>query len=238
MKLINASEEVNPLEIIIDWNLYPRHEANTRIDYTNLRRITDAMEAGIVLPPIVITQDNRLTDGIHRYTGWVRTFGENTPIRVERYKYENETEMVLDAARRNTKHGLPLSPKDRVFLTLKLRKMKAPLAAIAEALGMSRENLEVLIKRRTATTSSGEKIAIGRGAEALSDDKRSSKHLSKNEETFARSSNGILPIINARLLLNALRALHPKDCPQHEFNILVELGSEIDRWELERGKKS
>ena len=191
------------------------------------------MEAGITLPLIIVAQDNRLIDGFHRHKAHLLD-RKDQAMEIERWHYDDEVEMVVDAAKRNTAHGLPLTPKDRVHVTLKLRKMKAPLPVIAEALGMSKKNLDFLMQRRTATTQSGEKIAIARGAEALSDSKRSTKRLTKEQEHFARTANGVLPIINIHLLLNALRALNPCDCPDHEFDKLLELRMEIDRWENER----
>ena len=52
--------------------------------------------------------------------------------------------------------------------------------------------------------------------------KLAGKRLNKGQEHFARTSNGMQPIVNARLLLNALRANgHP--LTEKELDIYTEL---------------
>jgi len=59
-------KKVKAIELIFDWNLWPRYEAED-LDSTNLRRMKSAILAGITLPPIIVNKkDNRIVDGFHR----------------------------------------------------------------------------------------------------------------------------------------------------------------------------
>jgi ParB-like chromosome segregation protein Spo0J len=50
-------------ELMIDFNLYPRHA----IDSTHVNDLLNALKAGAKLPPVVINQqDKRVVDGFHR----------------------------------------------------------------------------------------------------------------------------------------------------------------------------
>ena len=220
------------LELIVDWALWPRYEAND-LDSTNVSRMKEALRAGIELPPIIVDAKSfRITDGVHRQKAYLSVYGEGAEAQVELREYKNEGAMFLDAARLNQTQGLPLSPKDKVHVLLVGRRMKLPLAKIADALGMRKEKAEELIAKRTATTSKGEKIPLAAGAMKLA-----GKHLNKEQEKFARTSNGMQPIVNARLLLNALRA-NSSSLTQKELDIYIELRDELtDRINLTLEKK-
>ena len=213
--------KMKALELIVDWALWPRYEAN-ELDSTNVSRMKEALRAGIELPPIVADAKSfRIIDGVHRQKAYLAVYGEGAEIEVILRKYKNDGEMYLDAARLNTIQGLPLSPKDKVHVILVGRRMKLPLAKIAEALGMRKEKANDLLEKRTATTSKGEKIPLAAGAIRLA-----GKHLNKNQEKFARTSNGMQPIVNARLLLNALKA-NSFPLTDKELDIYIELRDEL-----------
>ena len=220
------------LELIADWALWPRWEAND-LDSTNISRMKEALRAGMELPPIIADAKSfRIIDGFHRQKSYLSVYGEGVESQVELREYKNEGEMYLDATRMNTIQGLPLSPKDKVHVILVGRRMKLPLAKIAEALGMRKEKAQEFIAKRTATTSTGEKIPLSAGAMKLA-----GKHLNKEQEKFARTSNGMQPIVNARLLLNALRA-NSSPLTQKELDIYIELRDELtDRINLTLEKK-
>ncbi len=203
--------------MIIDWALWPKYEAN-ELDSTNLDQMKEALQAGKVLPPIIADKKSyRIIDGVHRQKAHLSVLGDDAMVPVEFRQYRNDAEMFLESARLNSQQGLKLSPKDRVHVILVGRRMKLPIAKIAEALGMRKEKAEDFIKKRTAMTRSGENIPLPAGAMKLA-----GKKLTKAQEKFARTSNGMVPIVNARLLLNAINA---SCCPltQKEFDILMEL---------------
>lgn len=218
---MSKTVEMKALELVVDWALWPRYEAND-LDSTNVSRMKEALRAGIELPPIVVDKKSyRIIDGLHRQKAHIAVSGEDTTVSVELREYRNDGEMFLDAARLNTRQGLPLSPKDKVHVILVGRRMKLPLAKIAEAIGMRKEIADDLIAKRTATTSKGEVIPLAAGAIKLA-----GKRLTRKQEKFARTSNGMQPIVNARLLLNALRA-DSTPLTQKELDIYVELNNEL-----------
>jgi len=214
---------VKVLELVKDWSLWPRYEAND-LDSTNVKRLKEAIDAGVVLPPIIAdAKSYRIIDGMHRAEAYRLLFGDAAEASVEFRDYKNEKEMFLEAARLNAEHGLPLTPKDRVHVALTAKRKKIPLAAIADALGMTKESLKFLENRRTATTNTGEKVPLSAGAMDLA-----GKKLTKKQEHYARTANGMLPIVNARLLLNALRA-NSYPLTENEIFVLHELKDEIER---------
>ena len=229
---MSKTVKMKALELIIDWALWPRYEAND-LDSTNVSRMKEALRAGIELPPIIADKKSfRIIDGLHRLKAHIAVFGEDTTVSIELREYRNDAEMFLDAARLNTRQGLPLSPKDKVHVILVGRRMKLPLAKIAEAIGMRKEIADELIAKRTATTSKGEVIPLAAGAMKLA-----GKRLNKKQEAFARTSNGMQPIVNARLLLNALRA-NGRPLTQKELDIYVELRDDLTakiNFTLEKG---
>lgn len=213
--------KMKALELVMDWSLWPRYEAND-LDSTNVSCMKESLKAGRELPPIIVDKKSlRIIDGAHRRQAYLSVFGDDIEVLVELHEYSNDAEMFLDAAKRNTGQGLALSPKDKVHVILVGRRMKLPLAKIAEALGMRKEKADELMERRTATTSKGEKIPLAAGAMSLA-----GKRLNRKQEHFARTSNGMQPIVNARLLLNALRASN-SPLTQKELDIYIELRDEL-----------
>lgn len=216
-------KKVKVLELIKDWSLWPRYEAND-LDATNVKRIKDALKAGLTLPPIIADKESyRIVDGFHRVEAYLSVYGEDAEIDVEFKNYKNDTEMFLESAKLNCNHGLPLSPKDITHVILTARRKKVPLAKIGEALGMTKERIKQFEQRRTATTRSGEKIPLSFGASSLA-----GKTLNKDQEHFARGANGMVPIINARLLMNALKA-SAFPLTENEVKVLMELRDVIER---------
>lgn len=189
------------LELIRDWALWPRWEAQ-ELDATNLSRIKEGLRAGVQFPPIIIdAKSNRIVDGFHRQEAIIDIFGEDAQVEVEKREYANDTAMFMEAARLNSIQGLPLSPRDKAHVILKLRKSKVPWPAVAETLGMTDSKAKDFLAKRTAKTTTGMRIPLPYGANSLA-----GKQMNKEEEHFARTSNGTVPTLHMRLLLNALRA--------------------------------
>jgi hypothetical protein len=96
-------------EIVLDFDLYPRNN----IDTGNVRGISDAMKAGITLPPVLIDKlSKRCVDGFHRVKAKLRE-DKNGILDVIEKKYANEKDMFLDAMRYNSSHGARLDMCDR-----------------------------------------------------------------------------------------------------------------------------
>ena len=230
----NKIEKVKVLELIRDWSLWPRYEAQ-ELDSTNLARIKQAILAGEKMPPIVVDGKSlRIVDGFHRQEAYLKLLGGDAEIEVEKRCYENDAEMFQDAMELNAKHGLPLGPEDKVHCILVCRKLKIPLEVIAVKLGMTMDKIKSLKERRVVTIRGGEKIPVPWGQNALSDYNREKRNpgkplkpVSAKEELAIRSSNGNIPLVHMRLLLNTLRA--NAVFTEKEFDALIELRNEIDR---------
>lgn len=210
--------QVKALELVRDWSLWPRYEAGD-IDRTNLNRMKETLKAGLELPPIIVDrQSKRIVDGFTRHEAYLKLYGDTTDIPVEFHEYSNDAEIFIEAARLNAQHGLPLSPQDKIHVVLQGRKMGLPIMKIAEAIGMSKERAQDFLKSRTAVTKRGERIPLAAGALKLA-----GKKLNKDEEYFARHSNGMQPTMNARLLLNALNGTKGIPLTSRELSLYIEL---------------
>ena len=212
-------EKVKAIDLIFDWNLWPRHKAEV-LDATNVNQLRAALRAGMRLPPIIISEDMRIIDGFHRTRAVLDVLGSDGEIDAEIRHYKDDSEMFLEAGALNN-HGLKLSPLDRAFFIIKARKMKIPPEAIATALGMDKEKMKEFVKNRSAKTSDGQAIALPAGARNLA-----GKTLTKVQEHYARTANGCLPEMYARMLINALRA-NVMMLDNKTLNLLDELHREI-----------
>ena len=227
-------KKVRALELIMDWNLWPRYEAR-ELSQPHIKRMKETLEAGGTLPPIIVDKkSNRIIDGFHRTTAHLKLYGDGAEILADVREYKNETAMVLESAKINCEHGLPLSSQDRVHVIMKLRKMKAPWPVIAEALGMDKEKMRKFFEARIAKTKNGENLPMPapvsntlhrKWKKEGRDDK--DQVLTREEEAYTRSAGGVLPVVYARLLSNALRAAA---CPltDEERAVLEELRDLID----------
>ena len=225
-------QKVKALELIMDWNLWPRYEAR-ELNMPHIKRMIETLQVGGTLPPIIVdAKSNRIIDGFHRTRAFLKCFGDGAEIEAELREFKDETAMLLESIKINTRHGLPLKSEDRIHAILRLRQMKAPWPVIADALGMDKEKMKRFFEERTAMTENGHKIPVaGPAANSLrrkykresgEEVSLSSITLTQDEEKFARSSGGVLPIVHARLLINALRAVA---CPltDDEAEVLREL---------------
>jgi len=196
-----GTEKVKAIELVLDWNLWPRQSAQV-LDITNLNRMKSALRAGFQLPPVIVNRaDMRIVDGFHRTTAMIAIFGDDADIDVEFRDYKKESDIFLDAGMLNCRQGLTMSPKDRAHFILRCRKMKIPPAKIAAALSIDPKAMAEFIQKRSATTQTGEVIPLSAGATNLA-----GKTLTTEQEHYARTANGCVPEMYVSMLLNALRA--------------------------------
>lgn len=191
---------VKAISLIPDYNLWPRYGVDS-LDSTNVSRMRKSLRAGYELPHVVAATDNRIIDGFHRTRATIEVLGDDADIKVEFREYNNDGEMLVDAALLNATQGLPMSPKDKAHFILKARKTKVPWPAIAEALKMNPEDVKAFIEQRSATTQDGERIALSYGAKGMA-----GKKLTPVQEHYVRTSNACVPEMYISMLLNALRA--------------------------------
>jgi ParB-like chromosome segregation protein Spo0J len=215
------TKKVKAIELVFDWNLWPRQSAQ-KLDITNVKRMMSSLQAGFSLPPIVISQDYRIVDGFHRTKAMLSVFGDEAEIDAEIKSYDNDAAMFLEAGALNSFQGLTMSPKDRAHFIIKCRKMKIPPAAIAQALHMDEKRMKEFVAKRSAKTQSGETIPLSAGARNLA-----GLELTEVQEHYARTANGCLPEMYAAMLLNALRA-NAIILSERTIAKLTELRNELD----------
>jgi len=196
-----VTKKVKAVELIFDWNLWPRHEAG-ELDSTNISKMKQAILAGVKLPPVIVNEkDNRIVDGFHRVQTVLNLYGDDAEIEVIYKTYKNDAEMFIESARMNNQHGLPLSPRDRAHVILKARRFKIPFPAIAEALGLEVEEAKAFLAKRTAKNRDGEIVTLSGGALSLA-----GKVLTAKQEEYIKKCPGTSAQLYTRLLLNALNA--------------------------------
>jgi len=195
------SKTVKVGKLICDFTLWPRDRGNS-LDGSNLKRIKDALRAGIELPPVIVNRaDNRVIDGFHRTHGTLAVLGPDAPIKVTYRDYSSEADMFADSLYFNASQGLTLSAKDRVFAFHKARKYKMPPAKIGYLLGMKPEEVQEFVRKRTAYAEDGSPVALPGGAAELA-----GKTLTRDQEERIRGINGVKASVNAKILLNELSA--------------------------------
>jgi len=220
------SHKIKAIECILDYHLWPRHSAQ-KPDSANIRQMKEALESGVSLPPIIINKDDmRVVDGFHRVLATLALYGDDAEILADVRYYKTEGEMFLDAGRYNSKHGLPMSPMDRSYFIIKARRMKIPAPEVAKALGMLPDAMKEFLEKRSAMVeSTGERISLPFGATHLSAAEYG-EALNMDQEHFARTTNGNVPIMHARMLLSALRANRLK-LREKDIELLKKLSREI-----------
>lgn len=134
-------------ELVLDFDLYPRGEVDSQTCYY----LRQAMAAGDELPPLVACQKTkRIVDGFHRYKAYEHLYGVEHKVSVVLKQYKTDAELFLDAIRYNARHGLKLTTFDRVHCISRARRLNIKPDDLAPALGVTKEKLEGLEKKRFA----------------------------------------------------------------------------------------
>ncbi len=93
-------------KLTFDYRFYPRQSVDTR----HVTALTDAIQAGADVPPILLAQDYRVIDGWHRARSW-HHLGREIPAIIR--EYESEAAMFAAAVMANRAHGLAFDSHDR-----------------------------------------------------------------------------------------------------------------------------
>lgn len=129
-------------EVKVDPQFYPRN----RLNLLHVVALRGALEAGATLPPIEVNPEGVLLDGAHRLEAYRNLYGDDHMIEV-RVLPLTGLEALLYATRVNARHGLRLSPQDQARTAHMLLEAGASREDICEALSITRERLEGLIRR-------------------------------------------------------------------------------------------
>lgn len=142
-----TTRTVKASRLVLDYKLYPREEIRSY----HVRQIVEALEAGAILPPIIVDRKSkRVVDGFHRVRAYQQIYGPDAQIPAILKTYESEAEMFAEAVALNTVHGWGLTPYDRARAIARAEELKMEPEVIAKALNMTREHLAELKATRMA----------------------------------------------------------------------------------------
>ena len=128
------SKTVLLADLVEDLHVYPRGSVNP----VHVGDLVNALEAGAELPPPVTDQEtSKIIDGFHRVRAWRRHLGEDASIEADVRDFADDAAMLLESARLNSPHGLPLGRYDQRVFTIKARQLGAGDIQIAAALGVT-----------------------------------------------------------------------------------------------------
>jgi len=199
--------------LVLDWNFYPRSE----VDGMAVGRLVEAIQAGESFPPMVVEEKSlRVVDGFHRLHAYQRA--KTRMVKVHLRSYANDHEMLLDAARMNARHGVPLSPQDHARVLILADKLGITRKAVAEALGVRVVQLDSIVRRKLGNVRRGGPIYLKpavrhfAGREVPRAVAEANENLGGNTAAFCVrqlllliSSGGLLMDDEMRGLLNQLR---------------------------------
>ena len=150
-------------QLVLDYGLYPRHH----LDDMNCRRIRAAIEAGEKLPPLTVDRKTkRVADGFHRATEYGRIDADYS-VAVEFKDYVNDSELFLDAVRRNARHGTALTSFDHARVITLADGWKISHADIAAALAVPLATIDKVKIARSAKATDGRSIQVKRSFSSL-----------------------------------------------------------------------
>jgi len=133
-----TAQKVKITKLLLDYNLYPREQ----IQSFHVRQMVEALEAGTILPPIIVDRKSkRVVDGFHRVRAHRKLYGKDAEVSAIFRTYEGETQMFIEAIALNATHGRNLTPYDRARCLARAEELKMDPAVVAKALNMTVETL-------------------------------------------------------------------------------------------------
>lgn len=184
--------------LVLDFDLYPRGS----VDSHHAAEIAAAIEAGAVVPPIVIEKKSkRIVDGFHRWKALRKLHGEDYETECVEKTYQSDGELLLDAMRYNVNHGRALTQHDKTHCLLLAEKFDIDVSLVAETLHLTAARVSMLVPRRVAN--------LGRQRIAL---KQTIRHMGGSQLTKAQSEvNEKLGGMNQLFYVNQLIMLIEND---------------------------
>ena len=156
--MVSTITKIKAVELIEDFSLYPR----SQVDGAHVAQMVHALEAGNILPPIIIDADSkRIVDGFHRVRAWRRASGVGVEVEVEARKYASEKDMYLDAMVLNSRHGKGITGAEQTGAILKAKAFRISVEAIASSLGITQERVASIMENKVASVRQGT-TALGR----------------------------------------------------------------------------
>lgn len=190
-------QKVKIAELVLDYAIYPRNN----VDDQNVRYIMDAMNAGEVMPPVIVDRKTkRIVDGFHR-TIAARRMNPEGEIAAVFKEYRSEGELFLDAIRYNAKHGARLDSADRTRCLLMAERLSIAPEAVAGALNMPIDKLANLKITRVAKTSGGLAVPLKRTFQHMAGKRLSTRQIEANTR-----SSGMNQVFYANQLIDMIES--------------------------------
>ena len=101
---MNKTIKINPKDIILDLELYPRLKVND----SKVQEYRDVLE---LMPLIIVNQKNVLIDGAHRRQASIEE--EIAEVEVEVVETKDDDDLLLKAIELNASHGFALTQKEK-----------------------------------------------------------------------------------------------------------------------------
>lgn len=156
------TERVKLSELIEDLSIYPRGSVNS----VHVDDLAYAIDAGNIPPPPVADRATRkIVDGFHRVRAYRKRLGNDGVIDVDVQEFADDLAMLLESAKLNSPHGLPLGRYDQRVVLIKARELGADDAKIASALRVTPTRLLQVVVRQ-ADSDVGP-VPLKRGTEHL-----------------------------------------------------------------------
>lgn len=208
MKFVKKMASVPVESLVFDPVLYPRQD----VDGMHIRALTEALEAGAILPPIVAETDSlRVTDGWHRGRAYRRA---QSPVpEVHCYQYEDDTEALRHAVELNAGHGLRLTETDRRRIAHMLREREVAVDEIAVILHVPPPKVLRLVAE-VAVSPGGAVVPLKRSVRQLA-----GQTLTERQVAAVGSAPGTTYTLLARQLVDAL-----------ENRLVPEEDEALDEW--------
>ena len=127
-------------DIVIDEKLYPRESVNE----TTIKEYVKALDNKDVFPPLFIAffkGKNYLVDGRHRLEAYKLTGEEYVQVEIKN-NFPSFDDIYLASINANLKHGLRLTPKDRLKIAFTMTTMKFALDDISKLSGINIKQIQ------------------------------------------------------------------------------------------------
>lgn len=156
------TERVRLADLVEDLAIYPRGSVSD----VRVSDLCYALDAGARFPPLVADRATlKLVDGFHRRRALLKRLGGDALVDVDVREFGDEAAMLLESARLNSVHGLPLGRYDQRVVHVRARELGATDDEIADALGVTVTRL-ISISIREAKSDHGA-VPLKRGLEHL-----------------------------------------------------------------------
>jgi hypothetical protein len=166
-------------ELVEDFDFYPR----PYVDAQNVYYLSQAIESGSILPPIVIEkQTKRIVDGFHRRRAHVKVYGPNVEVEVIEKVYENDAALLLDAAELNASHGRRLQTADYARLISRAKAFGIDDVTVAKCLHITVDKLTQIKVHRLAKITPRQPVPIKRTIQHLAGTTITDEQVEANEK--------------------------------------------------------